>query len=244
MEELDKGYEFTKAQLAELESLRSENAQLKNNHATEVRRARILKERTDMPIERVAAYDKWGEDLTELEDLRAWKAEIEKQKPVAWFSKNDITGLLEVEWTKEKPIYEGIWTPMFAKKYFSFCDIERPCIPCFIDKGQCESYPVVSPDVEKLKAEIAELKSHNKRIMDMYVEYSDENRSLKAREAQLREALEEFPSHFHILPRGEDCKCSQCRATRKRNKALALPHDDTALKEYLAKAQQEEKHNV
>lgn len=48
--------------------------------------------------------------------------------------------------------------------------------------------PVVSPYVEKnLGWEIATLKSHNKRIMDMCVEYSDENQSLKA---ELADALD------------------------------------------------------
>lgn len=28
-----------------------------------MRRARVLKERTDMPLERVEAYEKWGEDM-------------------------------------------------------------------------------------------------------------------------------------------------------------------------------------
>lgn len=46
--------------------LRVELAHWKNNHDTEVRRARILKERTDMPIERVQAYEQWGKDQAEL----------------------------------------------------------------------------------------------------------------------------------------------------------------------------------
>lgn len=41
-------------------------AHWKNNHATEVRRARTLKERTDMPLERVQAYEQWGKDLAQL----------------------------------------------------------------------------------------------------------------------------------------------------------------------------------
>ena len=58
--------------IAELEQLRQrvqelekEVAHWKNNHETEVRRARILKERTDMPIERVQAYEQWGKDMAE-----------------------------------------------------------------------------------------------------------------------------------------------------------------------------------
>jgi hypothetical protein len=52
--------------IEENESLKNELRDWKNHHATEVRRARILKERTDMPIERVQAYEKWGKDLEEL----------------------------------------------------------------------------------------------------------------------------------------------------------------------------------
>lgn len=47
---------------AEVAAIKAEAAHWKSNHATEVRRARILKERTDMPIDRVAAYEKWKED--------------------------------------------------------------------------------------------------------------------------------------------------------------------------------------
>lgn len=54
----------------EIEKLRTEVQHWKSNHATEIRRARILKERTDMPMERVQAYDKWGEDQKEIELLR------------------------------------------------------------------------------------------------------------------------------------------------------------------------------
>lgn len=49
----------------------AEAAHWKNNHETEVRRARILKERTDMPIERVQAYEKWGEDQRLLAESKA-----------------------------------------------------------------------------------------------------------------------------------------------------------------------------
>lgn len=45
------------------EAYKAEAAHWKNNHEAEVRRARALKERTDMPLERVEAYEKWGEDM-------------------------------------------------------------------------------------------------------------------------------------------------------------------------------------
>lgn len=53
------------------EAYKAEAAHWKNNHATEVRRARVLKERTDMPLERVQAYEKWQADLQE---IAAWRA--------------------------------------------------------------------------------------------------------------------------------------------------------------------------
>ena len=62
----------------ECDDMREDNKRLeaeihhwKNNHETEVRRARVLKERTDMPIERVRAYEQWGKDLAEIERLKA-----------------------------------------------------------------------------------------------------------------------------------------------------------------------------
>lgn len=66
-DQLTEAYEAGKReQAAELEAARAEIAHWKNNHATEVRRARILKERIDMPIERVAAYEQWGKDQRQL----------------------------------------------------------------------------------------------------------------------------------------------------------------------------------
>ena len=49
-----------------LRELEREVTHWKANHATEVRRARILKERADMPMERVAAYGQWESDLASL----------------------------------------------------------------------------------------------------------------------------------------------------------------------------------
>lgn len=56
--------------------LTAERDHWKNNHETEVRRARILKERTDMPIERVQAYEKWGEDQARIDRLTAERDEL------------------------------------------------------------------------------------------------------------------------------------------------------------------------
>lgn len=55
---------------AENAALKAEVAHWKSNHATEVRRARILKERTDMPIERVDAYEQWGKDQVALKEAQ------------------------------------------------------------------------------------------------------------------------------------------------------------------------------
>lgn len=63
--------------LKAIKPLEEEVARWKNHHETEVRRARILKERTDMPIERVQAYEKWGEDQAQ---LAAALEEIERLK--------------------------------------------------------------------------------------------------------------------------------------------------------------------
>ena len=60
-----------------VQELEKERDHWKNNHETEVRRARILKERTDMPIERVQAYEKWGKDIAERDELLAAAEAIE-----------------------------------------------------------------------------------------------------------------------------------------------------------------------
>ena len=52
------------------------------NHAAEVHRARVLKERPDMPLERVEAYKQIGELLARVAEL---EAEREEREPVAWY---------------------------------------------------------------------------------------------------------------------------------------------------------------
>jgi hypothetical protein len=56
---------------AERDALKAEVAHWKANHASEVQRARILKERPDIPIERVQAYEQWGKDQAERDALKA-----------------------------------------------------------------------------------------------------------------------------------------------------------------------------
>ena len=48
------------------------------NHANEVKRSRILKERPDMPIERVRAYEQWGKDQERIKELERQLDEIER----------------------------------------------------------------------------------------------------------------------------------------------------------------------
>lgn len=202
MEELNKGYEFTKAKIAELESLRSENAQLKNNHATEVRRARILKERTDMPIERVAAYEKWGEDLTELEDLRAWRAEIEKQEPARpdwyqnptseqWFECPDDAQILEdIGPVKVGDVIEldVCWNGKQKFRVAKISDEQSDDVEFDLVEGtKLFAAPVVSPDVEKLKAEIRELRMSRSLRQG---QHEHEVQSLKAELAKATSELE------------------------------------------------------
>lgn len=77
-------YEY-KTAAEEITTLRQRVAELekerdhwKNNHETEVRRARILKERTDMPIERVQAYERWGKDMAERDQMNIYCAQAER----------------------------------------------------------------------------------------------------------------------------------------------------------------------
>lgn len=72
---------------AKIADLEREVKHWKANHANEVKRARILKERTDMPMERVAAYHQWESDLAslfkmtaEVKRLRALKFPAELRK--------------------------------------------------------------------------------------------------------------------------------------------------------------------
>ena len=60
------------------------------NHAAEVLRARVLKERPDMPLERVEAYKQIGELLARVAELEAERAEREAGKLLAYLS-NDRT---------------------------------------------------------------------------------------------------------------------------------------------------------
>lgn len=58
--------------------LKSELTHWKNNHAAEVSRARVLKERLDMPLERVRAYDLIGKLQSDLEEFNTKLATCEE----------------------------------------------------------------------------------------------------------------------------------------------------------------------
>lgn len=81
MDELNKGYEFTKAQIAELESLRAENAMLKSSGIDKV-------------VKIIAETEVWKE----CETLRSRLAEIEAQEPVYQFRKECCS-----DWYDGKP---------------------------------------------------------------------------------------------------------------------------------------------
>lgn len=82
--------------LDQLTAAKAEIAHWKNNHATEVRRARILKERTDMPIERVQAYEQWGKDQAEIAALKT-RLELDDSHRIDGISARDETIRLQDE---------------------------------------------------------------------------------------------------------------------------------------------------
>ena len=82
------------AEREKVKALEREVAHWKNNHETEVRRARALKERTDMPLERVQAYEKWGKDM---EQLAAAQAMIAQMWEALRYCKEYIDGTVAAE---------------------------------------------------------------------------------------------------------------------------------------------------
>lgn len=69
VERIEEANEIILALREENARLKKEVAQWKNNHACEVGRARVLKDRTDMPLERVKAYDQIGKLQQELAEF-------------------------------------------------------------------------------------------------------------------------------------------------------------------------------
>jgi len=66
------------------EKLESELKHWKSNHAAEVQRARVLKERTDTPLERVQAYEQIGQLLAERDALAAELKALREHEPFCW----------------------------------------------------------------------------------------------------------------------------------------------------------------
>jgi len=56
--------------IEDVEALRIERDLWKSNHDAQVQRSRVLKERTDMPLERVKAYEQIGELQTEIGQMK------------------------------------------------------------------------------------------------------------------------------------------------------------------------------
>lgn len=79
----------------QVEKLTKERDEWKNNHATEVRRARILKERTDMPVERVQAYEQWGKDQ---EQLAALAEQLTRQREAVQWIQDHCAGEAMPRW--------------------------------------------------------------------------------------------------------------------------------------------------
>ena len=80
----------------EIKRQAAEIAHWKNNHATEVRRARVLKERTDMPLERVRAYEQIGELREEIDRLKT-RLEVSPDHPYDGIASRDATIKLQDE---------------------------------------------------------------------------------------------------------------------------------------------------
>lgn len=60
----------------------------KSNHETEVRRARILKERPDMPVERIQAYEAWMQDQEKLMQVSQERNELAEKVSHLLIDKN------------------------------------------------------------------------------------------------------------------------------------------------------------
>jgi hypothetical protein len=86
---------------AERDALRAEVAHWKANHASEVQRARILKERPDIPIERVRAYEQWAKNQADAERYRYLRNHCYKPK----WPNNEFDPAMHLSYT-----VSGIWS--------------------------------------------------------------------------------------------------------------------------------------
>ena len=105
-----------------VEKLESELKHWKSNHAAEVQRARVLKERTDMPLERVQAYEQIGQLLAEQDDLAAELNALRDQDPLFWYRPVDDDGGYEGpmhndsiigKWIRDQR--PGEWKELYAR---------------------------------------------------------------------------------------------------------------------------------
>ena len=74
--------DLAQLQKEQLEAALKDAAHWKSNHACEVSRAKFLKQRPDMPLERIAAYDQVGALHGRLDTIRDAMAQAEQQETI------------------------------------------------------------------------------------------------------------------------------------------------------------------
>jgi hypothetical protein len=74
--------DLAQLQKEQLEAALKEVAHWKSNHACEVSRAKLLKQRPDMPLERISAYDQVGALHARLETIRDAMAQAEQKETI------------------------------------------------------------------------------------------------------------------------------------------------------------------
>jgi hypothetical protein len=79
-----------------IKELEREVQHWKSNHSCEVERARVLKERTDMPLERVQAYEQISEMQDQLRKLKGFANRVIDES-YKWNSVTDVLILSEAE---------------------------------------------------------------------------------------------------------------------------------------------------
>ena len=104
-----------------VEKLESELKHWKSNHAAEVQRARVLKERTDMPLERVQAYEQIGQLLAERDALAAELKALREQTPVGF----RFHGMVIAEYEHEESFWAKGWSFSEEKPKSHFSGIEH-----------------------------------------------------------------------------------------------------------------------
>jgi len=142
------------------------------------------------------AFDSGNAMLKELESLRAWKAEIERQEPVAFAYYSDKYKKPMLEQTANARGYEGEWkiVPLFAA-------------------------PVISPDVA---TRIAELEAEVARLKQVEIALTPLHHSTDADVAKLQEKLKVAREALNELARlGNGCNYGNSLGNTIAIKALA-----------------------